>query len=183
MNGNTRLSQALDSHPDVLELIVSLNPRDFQRLRKPTLRKMMAPRISLRRVAQMAGISEKDLLDRIHRLTGETTAQDASSLLAPSASSPSETPTWLEHVSDIAIRWVDLTPLDDADIDPLPQVVAGWKTMTPGEIIGIRHRWEPQPLYDVWVKIGLLWHSRQLAPDCWHIYLYKPLEERPQRNA
>jgi hypothetical protein len=72
---------------------------------------------------------------------------------------------------------VDLTPLDDAEVDPLPQVVAAWKSMAPGEILGIRHRWEPQPLYDVWAKIGLRWHSRQVAPDQWQIYLYRPPRE------
>lgn len=57
MNGNTRLSKALDSHPDVLEMIVGLNPRDFSRLRNTRMRRFMAPRITLRRVAAMAGVS------------------------------------------------------------------------------------------------------------------------------
>jgi len=173
MNGNTRLSQALDSHPDALELIVSLNPHDFQRLRNPTLRKMMSPRISLRRVAHMAGIPETDLLARLHRLTGDTVAPEASDEDAPPAS-PRERPDWLDLVKDEDIRWVDLTPLDDAGTDPLPQVVAAWKSMTPGEVLGIRHRWEPQPLYDVWSKIGLEFYSRPVADDEWRIYVYKP---------
>jgi hypothetical protein len=174
MTGTTRLSQALDSHPDVLELIVSLNPHDFQRLRHPAMRRLMSPRISLRRVAQMAGINEADLLARIHRLIGEDIARDAPEESPPLPASPIEKPDWLLNVRDEDIPWVDTLPMDDSHADPLPPLIARWKQMQPGDVIGILHRWEPLPLYDVWSKIGLEFWSHCVAPDLWRIYLHKP---------
>jgi hypothetical protein len=174
MNGNTRLSQALNSHPDVLELIVSLNPHDFQRLKNPALRKLMSPRISLKRVAHMAGISEADLLGRIHRLTGDASAAPPESDGAPVPASPRERPDWLAGIGDDDIAWIDVIQLDDTQGDPLPTIIAAWKAMEPGDTMGIMHRWEPQPLYDVWAKVGLQFYSQRVAPDLWRIYLHKP---------
>ncbi len=52
---SSKLSKALRLHPDVLDYIVSLNPHDFKRLYNPLMRRMMPPRISLARVAEMTG--------------------------------------------------------------------------------------------------------------------------------
>ncbi len=69
-----------------------------------------------------------------------------------------------------------MTPQDDAFEDPLPPIMAAWKALRPTEVMGIKHRWEPQPLYDVWEKLGLRYWALQTAPDLWHIYLYRPKE-------
>lgn len=175
MNGDTRLSKALDSHPDMLELIVRLNPHDFSRLRNPRMRRFMAPRITLRRVAAMAGISEADLVARINLLAGEEgdgVAEDAA-LPMP----PQEPPAWRKDVREDTIPWVDVTSQDDALDDPLPAIMAGWKALRPGETLGIKHRWEPQPLYDVWEKLGLGYWAEQAAPDLWHIFVHRPQNE------
>ena len=44
----TRLKEALDLDPRVAEYVISLNPHDFERLRNPLMRRLMAPRITPR---------------------------------------------------------------------------------------------------------------------------------------
>lgn len=177
MNGDTRLSKALNSHSDMLELIVGLNPHDFARLRNPQMRRFMAPRITLRRVAAMAHVTEADLVARVNQLVGDEDGESRREETPPLAAlpmSPQEAPDWMEGVREDAIRWVDVTPQDDAQDDPLPLIMAGWKALQPGEVMGIKHRWEPQPLYDVWVKVGLRYWAKQMAPHLWHIFVYRP---------
>ena len=53
VDGDSKLSRALKLHPDVLEVVVALNPHDFVRLRNPFMRKLMAPRITLKSVKEM----------------------------------------------------------------------------------------------------------------------------------
>lgn len=175
MNGNTRLSKALDSHPDVLELIVGLNPRDFSRLRNAQLRRFMAPRITLRRVAAMVGLPEADLVARVNLLAGEEGGESVESAALPMLSP--EPPAWREDIREDAIPWVDVTTQDDAQEDPLPPIMAAWKALGPGETLGIKHRWEPQPLYDVWEKLGLGYWAEQISPDLWHIFVHRPRKE------
>ena len=59
---NARLSKALELHPDVLDYIVSLNPHDFKRLHNPLMRKLMPPRIRLKRIAAMTGTPIAELM-------------------------------------------------------------------------------------------------------------------------
>jgi len=82
VSGETRLSQALGLIPGALEYIVSLNPHDFGRLHNPFMRKYMSPRISLRRVAAMAGIPEAQLLQGLSSLNGSEAARPASGELS-----------------------------------------------------------------------------------------------------
>jgi hypothetical protein len=46
--------------------------------------------------------------------------------------------------------------------------------MAPGTVIGIKHRWEPQPFYDIWSKMGLAWFARQANEDEWHVFVHHP---------
>ena len=63
--------------------------------------------------------------------------------------------------------------------DPLPPIEVVIKNTPPGGVIGIKHRWEPQPLYVIWQKMQLEWFARQAGPAEWHIFVYKPLKLLP----
>ena len=99
---DTRLSQILDAVPGALEYIVALDPHDFERLKHPMLRRYMSPRISLRRVAAIAEISEERLLDDLGRLA-EGLPVDQPPLGATShgkatqAATPQHVPQWAER--------------------------------------------------------------------------------------
>ena len=41
-------------------------------------------------------------------------------------------------------------------------------------MLGIRHRWEPQPLYDIWAKMDLEWFAQQIGADEWYIFVHRP---------
>lgn len=67
---DTRLKKALDLDPRVVDYVVSLDPHDFERLRNPLMRRLMATRITLSRVAAMAGVLVGEMLERIAALGG-----------------------------------------------------------------------------------------------------------------
>ncbi len=174
LTGDTRLSDALASAPAVLEYIVSLNPHDFERLRTPLLRKVMPPRITLRRVAAIAGISEIELLSKISELSGVPfrASVDDSSKAVPI--SPSEPPSWMKDVDMEKIVWVDVTPIDSEFGDPMPPINVAVNGSKPGDVVGIKHKWEPQPLFDIWQMRGFEFWTHQEGPDLWHIFVYRP---------
>ena len=175
ITGETRLNTVLDTLPGALEYIIALNPHDFARLRHPQMRRFMPPRISLRRVAAIAGCSEVALLQGLAALGGRVALLPVERAAAAELpQSPSAPPPWLTGVADAALPWVDLLPLDDRQGDPFPPISSAVKAMPGGTVLGIRHRWQPQPLYDVWARMGLAWFARPVAPDEWHIYVYKP---------
>lgn len=176
MNGESRLSEALAANEAILEYIVSLSPHDFNRLRNPLLRKVMPPRITLRRIAAMVGMPEQELVSKINELAGlpsETVPTDDINR-SPLPMRSSEKPDWLATSDSESIKWVDVTPIDAEHGDPMPPINIAINTCKPGTIIGIKHMWEPQPFYDIWHSRGFEFWAEQINPDLWHVYVHRP---------
>ncbi len=182
LDGDTRLSVVLKEIPGALDYIVALRPHDFERLRHPFMGKYMPPRISLRRVAAMAEIPEVQLLRALKQLAGQDCAT-MESAIGPAVQSPIAPPTWMKGVETETLHAVDVRPIDDVLGDPFPPISVAVKRMAPGAIIVLFHRWEPQPLYDIWQKMGIDWFARQLADDEWQIFIYKPADYRRPNPA
>jgi uncharacterized protein (DUF2249 family) len=64
--------------------------------------------------------------------------------------------------------------VDDVQGDPFPSISLAVRQLAPGGVLGVRHRWEPQPLYDVWSKMGLEWYAEPVGPHEWHIFVHRP---------
>ncbi|MBA3858499.1 MAG: hypothetical protein C0507_16450 [Cyanobacteria bacterium PR.3.49] len=175
MNAKTRLSVALAAHPDILEYIISLNPHDFERLRNPLMQKVMPPRITLGRIAAMVGMTETELVSKIHEIAGiedDSSTDDLEHEELPHT--PKDKPSWMVNCDIDAIKWVDVTPLDAHLGDPMPPINIAVNTSNPGDIIGIKHMWEPQPLFDIWHARGFEFWTEQINPDLWHVYVFHP---------
>ena len=114
LNGDLRLSQLLDAHPETLDYIVSLNPHDFQRLRNPVLRRYMAARISLARIALMVGRPEPLLLADLQAVidgepAGGAAAADQGAAHAnhrPTGCRPGRYPTCPGSTCERSTTWV-----------------------------------------------------------------------------
>jgi rhodanese-related sulfurtransferase len=176
VSGGTRLSVALEAIPGALDYIISLNPHDFSRLQNPFMRKYMSPRISLRRVAAMAQIPEEQLLRELATLGGAGAEYSRHQTTGASelAQSPAAPPKWMQGIEVAALHQVNVLPIDDVLGDPFIPISIAFKRLLPGGVLLLRHRWEPQPLYDIWQKIGLEWFSRQVAENEWHVFIHKP---------
>ncbi|CAN5674813.1 hypothetical protein BH24ACT22_BH24ACT22_07150 [soil metagenome] len=176
LSPDTRLKKALDLDPRVVDYVVSLNPRDFERLRNPLMRRLMAPRITLGRVATMARVPVAELLDHIGAL-GDVAVEYKERHQLPQ--SPQEPSPWLTTLETGEARTIDLLPLDDELAgDPMLPVTKGVQSLSLGETLLIKHRWEPQPLYDVWHKTGgIEWFSKQIREDEWWIWVHRITKE------
>ncbi|VAW33446.1 hypothetical protein MNBD_CHLOROFLEXI01-3595 [hydrothermal vent metagenome] len=177
---SSKLSKALRLHPDVLDYVVSLNPHDFERLYNPLMRKLLPQRISLARLAQMTDTPLAELLITIHhkaQLPLETAdLQEIERLAAVASTTPlpknlTAPPDWLDgHVSKV----VDLLESDDRlDTDPFVPLFPVINHAKEGDVILLKHRWEPQPLYDVWQKLNIQHFATKVADDEWWIYIRK----------
>lgn len=120
MNGNTRLSEALKRSAAVLEYVISLNPHDFERLRNPFMQKVMPPRITLRRIATMVKMPERQFIDKINELAG-LPRELVDEATAPGTSAH-EVPPWFNAVDESRIVWIDVLRGDVKLEDPMPPI-------------------------------------------------------------
>ncbi len=174
----SKLSRALKLHPDVLEYVISLNPHEFSRLRAPLLRQVMPARITLARLAVMLDMPVSNLLKGIYRAAQielssselerlENLDDGQNELELPQSSH--DAPQWSRQQ---VVAVVDLLESDDRlDTDPFVPLFPVINRANPGDVILLKHRWEPQPLFDVWKKLNIDFYSKQKSPDEWWIYL------------
>ncbi len=87
--------------------------------------------------------------------------------------SPREPPRWIVEIAPERVQEVNLLPLDEAlNADPLPPVMRAIKALPPGDVVCIRHKWEPQPFYDMWSKMDHIeWFAEQMGANEWHIWV------------
>ena len=183
---DTRLSKAFRLHPDILEYIIRLNPHDFERLRNPLMFKMMPPRITLARVAKMTNTPLLEILVQIHKIAKEPLSStevnelkvmcESETAVSTLPTNPASPPEWIEQeISSV----VDLLEADERlDTDPMPPIFRALNPANVGDVILVKHKWEPQPLYDVWALRGIEHFAIQQSPDEWWIYLRKPENEQ-----
>jgi hypothetical protein len=176
VTGASKLSKALQLHDDVLEYVIALNPHDFVRLRNPLMRRLMPPRISLARIAKMT--VTPDLLIRIHEIAGisltdveRAELQDHPDTVEAEPHAP--LPDW---ITDSPAQTIDLLESDERlDADPMSPIMRAMKAAKPGEVVLIKHKWEPQPLYDIWDKIGVAHCAIKVGPPDgtseWWVYI------------
>jgi uncharacterized protein (DUF2249 family) len=171
ISSQTRLSEVLDLDPRVVDYIVSLKPELFERLHHPTMRRVMAQRVTVGRVAAMAQVPTHDVLQALAELADVTVDASPAHLAPPQ--SPRERPTWLDAQHQDAVQTLDLRVLhDDLAVDLLPIVLRAVKALAPGEVLCLTHRWEPQPLYDIWATMkGIEWFADQRAEDEWRVWV------------
>lgn len=173
MNGQTKLSEALKYNPDILDYVISLNPHDFERLRNPLMRRVMPVRITLQRLALMLNIPEQEFLNKINTLAGQPLEQAVQTEMPISPMAP---PAWFERVDEKQIKWVDVLPGDEKLEDPMPPINIAVNGLKAGEVLGIKHKWQPQPLFDIWSKRGFEYWTRKMDADEWHIFVRRPKE-------
>jgi hypothetical protein len=176
----TKLTHALALHPDVLPYLISLHPHDLERLNSPLMRQVMPPRITIGRLAVMVGMPVDDLIRGIYRAAHRDPADDTPPIPAPDLpANPAEAPGWAANEPATII---DLLEADERlDTDPFVPLFPAIKHVNVGDVILLKHKWEPQPLYDVWQKLDIAHYAAQKSEDEWWIYLRKGRESFRKR--
>ena len=72
------------------------------------------------------------------------------------------------------IVWVDCLPIDEEFGDPMPPINIAVNKSKPGDVVGIKHKWEPQPLFDIWDLRGFEFWTQPQPDDTWHIFVHRP---------
>lgn len=192
VDGDTKLSVVLALHPDLLAYVIELDPQTFRKLEHPLVRRAMAERLTLARVARMTGEPLSRILLDIHRIAGvELTQEERARLLknsggppppAPREASPpaaaAARPIWAEDLSEDDVHVVEAGG-DAPDADARLRTVAQetLRMTSPGDVLIVKHSREPHSLYALWDEQGHERYAEQVAPGEWWIYVRKSPQE------
>jgi uncharacterized protein (DUF2249 family) len=182
-----RVSDVLARDETLVDVFVR-HSSHFEKLRNRTLRRVMAPLVTVEQAARVAGVGLdvllRDLNEAVHASAPMSTAQpefaatrrSAASTVPPAASRPAERPV------------VELDLRDDmrAGREPFSRIMAAVRALDEQEVLRLRTIFEPVPLFAVLAKRGFRYESRQDAPEDWSVWFWRGAPEphvtEPERD-
>ena len=178
-----KVGEALKINEHMLDAFVWLAP-EFERLRKPALRKVMAGRVSVSQAARIAGLPLAEALYVLNLAAGEEEQLlNAELHLLPQrafecrAENPPRKPRELVNLPDEDSRvvFVDVTPHVRREEDPRPAVMRGLTELDEAhDVLLVRHAYDPVPLRDLFATRGFMSWAEERQPHDWYVYFYRP---------
>jgi hypothetical protein len=178
-----KVKEVLDIGEHMLEAFAWLAP-EFERLRKPALRKAMAGRVTVSQAARVAGLPLTEALYVLNIAAGESEevlwAELSSLPRAAFDYQPENPPRKPREIlgltdTDERIVYVDVTPHAGHDEDPRPSIMRGLMALCdPDDVLLVRHPFDPVPLRDLFARRGFASWAEERRPHDWYIYFYRP---------
>ncbi|HRP88432.1 MAG TPA: DUF2249 domain-containing protein [Edaphocola sp.] len=172
INKDTKIAALLKHNPESLEAIISLS-KDFNKLRNPLLRKLMAGRTSIGMAAVIGGCSSEDFFNVLAPLGFETDAAQTSKAPVEESETKKPLPDYLKHIDSEKIIPFDVRALLAGGEDPLRAIQEKVKDLNPGEVLKIVNTFEPTPLIKLLEKQGFQTHVDIIEPQLIETYFYK----------
>ena len=171
ITANTKIAALLRTHPDALEAIISLSPQ-FNKLRNPLLRKLMASRATIGMASKIGGRTPEDffrVLEPLGFVAYRAALSTAEEVLAPR-------PTFMDQLTPERVQELDVRPLLNAGKDPFNLILGRVKALPTGQALRIINDFEPIPLIQMLGKQGFLTHSALIDGNTWHTWFYRTNE-------
>jgi len=192
------VKEALKLNEHMLEAFVWLAP-EFERLRNPALRKLMAGRVNIKQAARIGGIPLTEALYVLNLAAGEEEGVLTRELtnLNPECfecreENPPRKPRELLNLGDTdpLVHFVDVMPQAERAEDPQPAILRELNALSSAdEVLLVRHPFNPIPLRDLLMRRGYASWAEERLPHEWYIYFFRPhagagaVAERPRAMA
>ena len=158
-----KVSKLLSAYPELEEVLIGIAPA-FKKLSNPVLRRTVARITSLRQAARVGGVSLGDMVNRLRVAAG----QEEAFVKDDKTDAPVEDrPGW---VADGTVELFDARETIESGGHPLPQVMAAFGKLGPGQVYALVTPFLPAPMIDkVKQKGGQAW-TEQMGPEHYVTY-------------
>lgn len=169
INSNTKISELIKHNRDSIEAIAALS-KPLEKLRNPLLRKIMAPRVTIREAASMGNCSIDSFILPLQNLGFEYIQT------THSTQDHDPTPAWLESLTPDHIDYFDVRRLIEEGNDPLKLILKRFKKTADGHALCIISSFVPTPLIRLLNKDNVLTHTLSKGYNEYHSFFYKPYD-------
>lgn len=184
VTADMKIKEVLEINEHMINAFVWLAP-EFERLRHPRLRRVMAGRVSVNQAARIADVPLTEALYVLNLTAGEEEKRltHELELMRPEnfecvANNPPKKPRELLGLKDDdpRVHFVDVTRQAEAAEDPQPAILHELMELQDAEeVLLVRHPFDPIPLRDLLVESGFASWAEERNPYDWYIYFYRPI--------
>ena len=170
INEQTRISEIIKSNEQAIEIIARINS-NFNKLKNPVLRKLLAPRVNVKQAAKIGGVSSDEMLEALHKIGFQiANHQSEETLNTPEIKKQID----MNHLETVTL---DVRPILNSGKDPFNKIMAQLKTMNEKQALLIINTFEPIPLLNILKDKGYIYETSRPNEQEVHTLLYKTLEE------
>lgn len=137
---NTKISKILRENKDAVDTIASIN-RHFEKLNNPVLRKVLAPRVSVKDAAKIGKVSVNEFLKRLEKI-GFEVVYDTETITEKIENTKS-------NVDTSKLVELDVRPTINAGADPFSEIMGTLKEMKDDETLKLINIFEPIPIIQI----------------------------------
>ncbi len=169
---DTRLSELLKAYPEMVEVLARFN-KHFELLRRPTLRKLMTPLVTIEKAARTAEVDVDDLLAAIYTAMGEPFSPELAREERPADGTVASAPDWIGQVPDDRRVLLDVREQVRSGGEPYHRIMRAVASLKEEQILCLCNTFEPVPLYDLLAQRGFGHVTERRGPQEWWITFYR----------
>ena len=168
INADTKISELLKADDDMVDFIMSIHPK-FSKLSNPFLRKAIAPRVTVRDAARIAGMPVEELLNKLAEKGFEIETGEPAT---------GEVPVNDCHMaSHYRLKRIPAAEMLEQNKDPFDVIRRALLELQPGEAVEVVLDFIPAPLIDIFSKQGFEWCVEN-KDGMYHTYFYRPSRKK-----
>ena len=165
INSDTKISHVFRENKDAIDAIAGIN-KHFRKLKNPVLRKVLAPRITIKDAAKIGNISTGEILQKLAAI-GFQVVYDEETVSAP----VQETRDPTEDITNIVT--LDVRPVIAAGADPFKEIMGAIKKMDDSATLEIINVFEPTPLIGILKGKGYKTWTDKIGEEEYHTFFTK----------
>jgi len=167
INEDTKISALIKHNFNSIEAIASIS-KNFEKLKIPVLRKLLASRVSIKQAAKIGNSSIQTFYDKLIPL-GFMIKE-----------SKRQTPIVSEEIPEFYVN-IDLEKITELDVrsilnegkDPFKDIMTSLEKLPSGHTLNIINSFEPTPLINILSKKGYVHYVDRIDETLVHTYLQK----------
>ncbi|MBK7665978.1 MAG: DUF2249 domain-containing protein [Sphingobacteriaceae bacterium] len=178
INENTKISALIRYNPKSIDAIASIS-KNFDKLKIPVLRNVLASRVSIKQAAKIGGSSVDVFYNKLIPL-GFIIKSDAASLKTDAVESSSYN---FQNLSEENIVELDVREMLKAGKDPFNVIMESLSTLSENSILKIVNTFEPTPLISILSKKGYIHNTIIIEKQLVHTYFKKEITTKNSDNT
>ncbi len=158
---DTKISNIIKENKNAIDVIATIN-KSFRKLKNPFLRKLFAPRVSVKDAAKIGRTTGNEILKKLEEIGFE---------VEYNKKTDNKNNIKINKMKYKKVITLDVRPILNLGTDPYHAIMSSLRTMKNEETLLIINSFEPVPLLNKLQKKGYIYEVKRLEENVVHTYL------------